>query len=41
MVYFREYVKNVEIVYILKIGYMMFEENWDEFIKILELFLDK
>ncbi|MCE6115332.1 alpha/beta fold hydrolase [Mycoplasmopsis agalactiae] len=39
--YFKEHVKNVETVYIPKTGHMMFEENWDEFIKILESFLDK
>ncbi|CAL59183.1 Pseudogene of Triacylglycerol lipase(C terminal part) [Mycoplasmopsis agalactiae PG2] len=39
--YFKEHVKNVETVYIPKTGHMMFEENWEEFIKILESFLDK
>lgn len=39
--YFNEVVKDVKTIYIPKTGHMMFEENWDEFISILEPFLDK
>ncbi|BAW18220.1 esterase/lipase [Mycoplasmopsis bovigenitalium] len=39
--YFNSQVKNIETHYIPKTGHMMFEENWQAFIDILEPFLDK
>ncbi|UOE63360.1 alpha/beta hydrolase [Mycoplasmopsis bovis] len=39
--YFKEHVKGIETTFIPKTGHMMFEENWPEFIKILETFLTK
>ncbi|WP_029608569.1 alpha/beta fold hydrolase [Mycoplasma simbae] len=37
--YFDECVENVKTLYIPKTGHMMFEEDWDSFINILEPFL--
>ncbi|WP_029513303.1 alpha/beta fold hydrolase [Mycoplasmopsis primatum] len=39
--YYQEKVSNVETVFIPKTGHMMFEENWEAFIKILSNFLTK
>ncbi|MCT4469523.1 alpha/beta fold hydrolase [Mycoplasma sp. HS2188] len=39
--YFNEHVKDVQTTFIPKTGHMMFEENWDSFISILEPFLLK
>ncbi|QBF34364.1 alpha/beta hydrolase [Mycoplasmopsis phocirhinis] len=37
--YFNEHVKYVQTTFIPKTGHMMFEENWENFISILEPFL--
>ncbi len=38
--YFKENVKNVKALWMPKTGHMMFEEDWDNFIKIVEEFLN-
>ncbi|MBU4690394.1 alpha/beta hydrolase [Mycoplasma sp. ES3157-GEN-MYC] len=37
--YFNKNVENIKTVFIPKTGHMMFEENWEEFISILEPFI--
>lgn len=39
--YFKQHVKGVEMYWMKKTGHMVFQENFDEFIKIVENFLDK
>lgn len=39
--YFKKYVQNVEIHWIPKTGHMMYLEDWNSFINILEPFLGK
>ncbi|WP_434341739.1 alpha/beta hydrolase [Mycoplasma putrefaciens] len=39
--YFQTKVENIKTYYIPKTGHMVFEENWEQFIKIVEEFIDK
>lgn len=39
--YFKENVKGVYVLWMFKIGYMMFEEDWENFIKIVEEFINR
>lgn len=39
--YFKEYVKNLESIIVLKLVYIIYLENWLVFIEVVEKFLNK
>lgn len=39
--YFKEYVKNLESIIVLKLVYIIYLENWLVFIEVVEKFLCK